>query len=358
MTHSLRGLRPSTRRRCSSTICRWLRTSFSATLRRTSLARDRLERDSASRRARRSTRSALGTSDVDTRLRDLGIANKHLVAVARALVDRRPGRHHGRAHRGSVAQGGRRAVSDHRTAQGETARPFFSSVTSLRKSNASLTAMRCFATAKWSARDFSRTRAETKSSQMMVGRSVDHIFPERRHKIGPHNSQVRRVVASDRIRRHQLRTARGRDSGLLWLGRRGPKRGHAGARGVTRPSRGAVTLAAERPSRRDRRADAIEAGIVYVPEERGRQGAVIGLPIFQNISLPSLDRTSKAGVLRLAEEFALARTYAQRLDLRAVIVEPGHSDRLSGGNQQKVIIAKWLATKPEGDYSGRADQRN
>ena len=51
------------------------------------------------------------------------------------------------------------------------------------------------------------------------------------------------------------------------------------------------------------------------PRTAERQGAALGLPIFQNVSLPSLDRTSKFGVLRLAEEFALARAYTQRLEL-------------------------------------------
>jgi rhamnose transport system ATP-binding protein len=70
------------------------------------------------------------------------------------------------------------------------------------------------------------------------------------------------------------------------------------------------------------------------------------LPIFQNISLPSLRRTSKAGVLRLADELTLARTYARRLDLRASSLSQDIGS-LSGGNQQKVIIAKWLATTPK-----------
>src|ERR1700722_8048076 len=115
--------------------------------------------------------------------------------------------------------------------------------------------------------------------------------------------------------------------------------------GITRPSRGAVTLngAVFAPKSS---ADAIGAGIVYVPEDRGGQGAAISLPVFQNISLPSLDRTSKFGVLRVAEEFALARAYAQRLQLRAVSLDQ-EVRSLSGGNQQKVVIAKWLATKPK-----------
>ena len=54
-------------------------------------------------------------------------------------------------------------------------------------------------------------------------------------------------------------------------------------------------------------ADAVANGIVYVPEDRGKQGAIIGLPIFQNITLPSLGKTSRSGFLKLAEEFKLEK---------------------------------------------------
>jgi len=115
--------------------------------------------------------------------------------------------------------------------------------------------------------------------------------------------------------------------------------------GMTRTSRGTITLGGQEIAPKSA-ADAISAGIVYVPEERGRQGVVIGMPIFQNVSLPSLKRTSKSGVLRLAEEFRLARTYTERLDLRASSLSQDVGT-LSGGNQQKVVIAKWLATRPK-----------
>ncbi|MFN7053228.1 MAG: ATP-binding cassette domain-containing protein, partial [Gemmobacter sp.] len=114
--------------------------------------------------------------------------------------------------------------------------------------------------------------------------------------------------------------------------------------GITRPSKGACRVGDEIRVIRTT-AQAVEAGIVYVPEDRGKQGAVKGLPIFQNVTLPSLARTSRAGFLRLAEEFKLAREYTQRLDLRAASLDQDVG-LLSGGNQQKVVIAKWLATKP------------
>ncbi|MEM1400911.1 MAG: ATP-binding cassette domain-containing protein, partial [Pseudomonadota bacterium] len=92
-------------------------------------------------------------------------------------------------------------------------------------------------------------------------------------------------------------------------------------------------------------ADAVESGIVYVPEDRGRQGAIAALPIFQNVTLPSLTRISRNGFLKMAEEFKLARDYTERLDLRAASLDTDVAN-LSGGNQQKVVIAKWLATQP------------
>jgi rhamnose transport system ATP-binding protein len=115
--------------------------------------------------------------------------------------------------------------------------------------------------------------------------------------------------------------------------------------GITHPSAGTLELEG-RPIEIRSPADSIAAGIVYVPEERGRHGVVLQLPIFQNISMATLARTTRAGFLHQAEEFALARRYAERLDLRAAALSVPVGT-LSGGNQQKVVIGKWLATRPK-----------
>ena len=70
------------------------------------------------------------------------------------------------------------------------------------------------------------------------------------------------------------------------------------------------------------------------------------MPIFENVSLGSLGSVSRRGFLKAADEFKLARHYAERFDLRAASLSQPVGT-LSGGNQQKVVIGKWLATRPK-----------
>ena len=84
-----------------------------------------------------------------------------------------------------------------------------------------------------------------------------------------------------------------------------------------------------------------------MPEERGRQGAIIGLPIFQNVTLPSLDHAHRAAAFcAWPRNSSWRANIPPRLDLRAASLDQDVGT-LSGGNQQKVVIAKWLATKPK-----------
>jgi rhamnose transport system ATP-binding protein len=114
--------------------------------------------------------------------------------------------------------------------------------------------------------------------------------------------------------------------------------------GITKPTKGVCRINGDIKIIRSP-ADAVNNGIVYVPEDRGKQGAILDLPIYQNVTLPSMGRMSSKGFIRLANEFALTREYVERLDLRAAALETPVGS-LSGGNQQKVVIAKWLATLP------------
>jgi rhamnose transport system ATP-binding protein len=180
--------------------------------------------------------------------------------------------------------------------------------------------------------------------QMMVGRPVDAIFPKRAHNIGAPVLTVAGYSHPTEFADIGFTLHRGEIMGFYGLIGAGRSEVMQALFGITTPSKGAIRIDGQVRVIRST-AEAIAAGIVYVPEDRGRQGAVRGLPIFQNVTLPSLSRTSRAGFLRLAQEFALARTYTQRLDLRAAALDQDLG-LLSGGNQQKVVIAKWLATQP------------
>lgn len=91
--------------------------------------------------------------------------------------------------------------------------------------------------------------------------------------------------------------------------------------------------------------EAISLGIAYVPEDRRRHGILLEMAVAENISLASHDRLFPGGWLRFGAEEALARDFVGRLDVRGPGVDaPGAA--LSGGNQQKVALARWLATRP------------
>ncbi|MCU0832509.1 MAG: sugar ABC transporter ATP-binding protein [Rhizobiaceae bacterium] len=93
-------------------------------------------------------------------------------------------------------------------------------------------------------------------------------------------------------------------------------------------------------------ADAMQAGVVYLSEDRKVLGLVLALSVGDNITLPSLRRLAPNGILPKARLDGLAAQWMARLGVKANSVATGVST-LSGGNQQKVAIAKWLATDPK-----------
>jgi ABC-type sugar transport system ATPase subunit len=92
--------------------------------------------------------------------------------------------------------------------------------------------------------------------------------------------------------------------------------------------------------------EAIRRGIGLVPEDRKLQALVLSLAIRENIALSVLDRLSRFGIVRFAAERALARRMVEALRVRTPSIEQKVLN-LSGGNQQKVVIAKWLALRPK-----------
>jgi len=92
--------------------------------------------------------------------------------------------------------------------------------------------------------------------------------------------------------------------------------------------------------------DAIKNGIYLVPEDRRVAGLIVDVPVRENITLPKLSRFATAGLIRVDQEKTTAKEMCERLRIKTQSVETKAAN-LSGGNQQKVVLAKWLALDPK-----------
>ncbi|MBO0838199.1 MAG: sugar ABC transporter ATP-binding protein, partial [Actinobacteria bacterium] len=114
--------------------------------------------------------------------------------------------------------------------------------------------------------------------------------------------------------------------------------------GIDSYDAGSVTLKG-RKLRRASPASAMAAGVGFVPEDRRQQGLVMDMSVQQNVALASLGRLRRAGLIRAGAERAMAADWAARLKIRyGRLTDP--VGMLSGGNQQKVVLAKWLGRGP------------
>ena len=92
--------------------------------------------------------------------------------------------------------------------------------------------------------------------------------------------------------------------------------------------------------------DAIASGLALVPEDRKKDGLILGLDVRTNIGLTTLDQMEVAGLLNLNKEKTLSNIYIQKLQIKTSS-DLQAAKNLSGGNQQKIVLAKWLAKKPK-----------
>ena len=190
---------------------------------------------------------------------------------------------------------------------------------------------------------------------LMVGRPVTELFPKTEVSIGEPVLEVEGLSNDTEFDDISFVLRRGEVLGfygLVGAGRtelmealfglgavaHGPGGGGGARRGAVRLHR--QPFAVRTPS------DAIARGVVLVPEDRQRNGAILALSVADNLTLPSLGRLARHGWLDDAAEQALTRQMVERLSIKCTSGAQRVAD-LSGGNQQKVVIGKWLAIRPE-----------
>jgi ABC-type sugar transport system ATPase subunit len=115
--------------------------------------------------------------------------------------------------------------------------------------------------------------------------------------------------------------------------------------GGVRRGRSGTVLRDGRPVRLRRPRDAARAGIVVIPEDRKQEGLILAHSLRENIALAHLSELSRAGVVRRTEERRLASEAVERFGIRPPLIDV-MAGALSGGNQQKAVLSKWLVTEP------------
>jgi ribose transport system ATP-binding protein len=181
---------------------------------------------------------------------------------------------------------------------------------------------------------------------MMIGRDISDLFRKSPAPIGKTVLEVRNLSKRGMLRDISFSVRRGEIvgvAGLVGAGRTELARAIFGDLAI---DSGQITVDGKRvpPGHSPRRA--ILAGIGLVPEDRKEQGLVTGLTVRQNISMPMLKALSRLNMLSLRREQKLAESYVRRLAIKTPTIEQ-KATFLSGGNQQRVVIAKWLATQPK-----------
>lgn len=180
---------------------------------------------------------------------------------------------------------------------------------------------------------------------LMIGRKLEDLYVQGR---GPQQAgyfQVRGLRTPSRPRQTvSFDVARGEILGVAGLVGAGRSEMAQAIFGVDTPLAGEVVLDGQPVVIRGPR-DAIVAGIFLAPEDRRRTGLITGLTVRENITLPGLRRYASWGWVRRKEEAGIARRQVEALRVKTPGLET-KTMNLSGGNQQKVVLGKWLALEP------------
>jgi rhamnose transport system ATP-binding protein len=179
----------------------------------------------------------------------------------------------------------------------------------------------------------------------MVGRELSALFPKQDAAIGDAVLKVHRLTREGVFFDVSFEVRAGEIVALAGLVGAGRSEVARAIFGIDKPDAGHVEIGGRRlPPARP--LAAMRAGIGFVPEDRRQQGLVMDLSIARNATMTRTGSLSRMGLIRSIAENRLAREWATRLQLKFHRLDDP-AGFLSGGNQQKVVLAKWLATEPK-----------
>lgn len=186
---------------------------------------------------------------------------------------------------------------------------------------------------------------ESQLINKMVGRTIDQLFPKMPAKIGAPVLQIRNLSRAPQTHNVSFEIRAGEIVGLAGLVGSGRSELAQVIFGMTPAESGEILVNGQKVKIRHP-ADAINLGIAYVPEDRGTQGLVRQMGVRENASMAVLESISRGTFISRRQEKSMAQQAIQQLGIRAYSTEQVVG-KLSGGNQQKVVVSKWLASKPK-----------
>ena len=181
--------------------------------------------------------------------------------------------------------------------------------------------------------------------ELMVGRPLDEIFPQTEHEQGELLLVAENISTDTILEGASLKLYKGEIlgiAGMVGSGRTELARALFGADSLTS---GKITLVGDEAATWSNPAQAIDSGLVLVPEDRKAHGLFMSLSVRINVTLPILSHVARFGVLQFQTENEIVELAKQRLSIVMASADQ-EAQFLSGGNQQKVVLAKWLETNP------------
>ena len=180
--------------------------------------------------------------------------------------------------------------------------------------------------------------------QLMVGRELANLYPKNQSEPGAIRLAVEHLSRDGVFEGVSFALRAGEIVGFGGLVGSGRTEVARVLFGIDRPSTGTIELDGK-PAVFANPTEAMAAGIAYVSEDRLGQSLVMDFPIRDNASLTVIDQAAPAGLISRRREMALVKPHLDRLSLKFTSYEQPVRT-LSGGNQQKVVLSKWLATNP------------
>jgi rhamnose transport system ATP-binding protein len=179
----------------------------------------------------------------------------------------------------------------------------------------------------------------------MVGRELTEMFPKTENKIGSVVLEVNDLTNPAYFRNISFNVKKGEIVALAGLVGAGRSEVARAIFGVDKYESGSVKINGE-PLPAGSPVEAMERKIALVPEDRRQQGLFMIAGVNRNISMESFAKLTDRGLINFKRERDLTNTWREKLSIK-FNNQADPVDRLSGGNQQKTVLAKWLATDPD-----------